>query len=120
MRAKPERRRSDVVSFAKKSIQSSRPLKPKSAVYGGFFVLKDHGVVDLNQRGCEPSEQCCSTRRRGRRKYADEGKARTKMKRRRELREQVNPVIPTNRASVANRTAVANCTAAEPFYKGIF
>ena len=34
-----------------------------------FFVLKDHGVVDLNQRGS------CSTRRRGRRKYAGEGLA---------------------------------------------
>ena len=49
--------------------ESSHPdqLKRKSAFYGGFFVLKDHGVVDLNQRGSG------STRRKGRRKYADEG-----------------------------------------------
>ena len=60
----------------------------------------------MNQRGS------CSTRRRGRRKYAGEGlKARTTTKRRSEHGEQVNPVIPTNRATVAQKTKGRHCSA---------
>ena len=75
-------------------IQSSRPLKQKNCLYGGFFVLKDREAFDSKQRGS------WATRRRGRRKYADEGKARTTTMRRCEHCEQDNPVIPTNHTAV--------------------
>ena len=70
-------------------------IKTKNCLYGGFFVLKDREAFDSKQRGS------WATRRRGRRKYADEGKkARTTTIRRCEHCEQDNPVIPTNHTAV--------------------